>query len=210
MTNHQFYTCFAGTRRIATGPVQAVVAAAKTYLDDGGGETLLIFDDRTGRQVDFDFHGTPAQVLERLEDDPSFASPARKVGRPRLGVTSREVSLLPRHWAWLETQPGGASGSLRKLVERAMKSGKEREEARRARDAAGQFMWNMAGDLPGFEEATRALYRKDTATLRELIAAWPADIRAHTLSLVKLADEAEAAAQAVESARRMAQGDDSA
>jgi hypothetical protein len=31
-------------------------------------------------------------------------------GRPKLGVVAREVTLLPRHWDWLATQPGGAFG----------------------------------------------------------------------------------------------------
>jgi hypothetical protein len=40
-------------------------------------------------------------------------------GRPKLGVVAREVTLLPRHWEWLATQPGGASVALRRLVEAA-------------------------------------------------------------------------------------------
>jgi hypothetical protein len=91
------------------------------------------------------------------------------------------VSLLPRHWEWLDRQPSGCSAALRKLVEAASKS--PEHEARAARDAAGKFMWGMAGDLPGFEEASRALFANDAPRLRELIADWPHDIRDHVLRL---------------------------
>jgi hypothetical protein len=43
----------------------------------------------------------------------------RRPGRPRLGVVAREITLLPGHWEWLARQPGGASGTLRQLVEAA-------------------------------------------------------------------------------------------
>jgi len=42
----------------------------------------------------------------------------------------------------------------------------------------------MAGNLPGFEEATRALYAKDRAKLESLTGKWPRDVRKHMLQLI--------------------------
>jgi uncharacterized protein len=91
--------------------------------------------------------------------------------------------LLPRHWDWLAAQPGGASVALRKLVEDARRANGDRERARAARDAAYYFMSTMAGDLPDFEEASRALFAADRRKFGELIAGWPADIRDHVIRL---------------------------
>ena len=44
-------------------------------------------------------------------------------------------------------------------------------------------MTTMAGDLPNYEEATRALFANDTTRLAALIGAWPADIRKHVLGM---------------------------
>jgi hypothetical protein len=193
MENEPTFTAFAGQRRVATGYIRSVLAAIKREPESG--EQVLIFSDQSGAQHEFDLQGSEAEVLARVDADPAFASnqtPARAgPGRPRLGVVSREVSLLPRHWEWLERQPGGASASLRRLVENAKKSGLHSDRARDARYAAGKFMWGIAGDLPGFEEASRALYAKDQERLEELIAAWPEDIRAHVLQLTREAARLE-------------------
>jgi hypothetical protein len=184
MENQRTYTAFAGTHRLASGPVRAMLREAKAYLDAGGSELLLIFDDQSGGQVEFDFRGTPEEVIARLDDDPVHAPPQpARPGRPKLGVVSREVSLLPRHWEWLDRQPSGCSAALRRLVEAASKTGQAAQRARSARDAAGKFMWGMAGDLPGFEEASRALYAGDQARLIELVSGWPHDIRDHVIRL---------------------------
>lgn len=140
---------------------------------------LLVFDDASGRQVDFDLRGTESQVLAR-------ALPEQRSGpgRPRLGVVSREISLLPRHWEWLEQQPSGASAALRRLVDEARRREQGRQRVRLALDAAARFMSAMAGDLAGFEEATRALYAKDRARLEALTSKWPRDVRRHMLQLI--------------------------
>ncbi|HBO77357.1 MAG TPA: DUF2239 domain-containing protein, partial [Cupriavidus sp.] len=104
-------------------------------------------------------------------------------GRPKLGVVAREVTLLPRHWEWLAGQPGGASVALRKLVEEARRAGSEKDRMRQAHERAYHFMLAIGGDLPGFEEATRALFSNDASRLRELIGGWPADVRDHALHL---------------------------
>lgn len=101
----------------------------------------------------------------------------RARGRPRLGVVAREVTLLPRHWDWLAAQPGGASVTLRRLVETARKSGVAATERRIAQDAAYRVMTTLAGDLPKYEDALRALYAGDRERFEDLISAWPADVR---------------------------------
>jgi hypothetical protein len=105
-------------------------------------------------------------------------------------VVAREVTLLPRHWEWLNTQPGGASVALRKLVDEARRAYGDHDRQRAARDAAYHFMSAMAGNLRNFEEASRALFADDRRKFTALIAAWPADIRDHVVKLA-YADHAE-------------------
>lgn len=176
-------TAFAGHRRLAAGPLAEVALAVKTALeqDNRGPDGVLTFDDTTGRVVDIDTRGSADDVLARLAPDGADTPAPRGRGRPKLGVVAREVTLLPRHWAWLNAQSGGASVALRKLVESAMRD--ERGRTRAMRDAAYHFMASMAGDMPGFEEASRALFADDAPAMLAHMAAWPADIRDHALKL---------------------------
>jgi hypothetical protein len=184
------YTAFAGHRLLASGDLTTVLLRVKDHVDRGESESPLVFEDQTGRELDFDLRGTADEVLARLPSHPAFAAdevpePAsRGPGRPRLGVVSREVSLLPRHWRWLAAQPGSASATLRRLVEEARRRDHGATRARQARDAAGKFMWVVAGDLPDFEEASRALYADELDRLQALTDGWPRDVRAHLLRLV--------------------------
>jgi hypothetical protein len=166
------YSAFAGDRVVASGPLDEMLLRTKAFLDRGGDAAVLIFEDQTGRQVDFDFRGTPEEVVDR-------ASPRPGPGRPRLGVVSREVSLLPEHWEWLETQPNGISAALRRLVDEARRRDPQKERARRAKEAASRFMTAMAGDRPGYEEASRALFAGDAERFASLIRRWPKDVRGH-------------------------------
>jgi uncharacterized protein len=190
MENIRTYTSFCGNRLIVSGDLETMLLRTKECLDSEADVPVLIFDDQTGIQIDFDFRGTPDEILERLATHPGFAScdTATKArpgpGRPKMGVVCREVSLLPRHWDWLDQQSGGVSATLRKLVEDAKKSGRGKELARNARDAAGKFMWVMGGNLPNFEEASRALYANDPERLKSMILDWPEDIRKHLEHLV--------------------------
>jgi hypothetical protein len=173
------YTAFDGETKIAAGDLVSVLPVLKARFDRSPAALVLVFEDRSGRQVDFDLRGSLAQVLERA------APPARSgPGRPKLGVISREVSLLPRHWEWLEEQSGGASAVIRRLVDEARKHEPEEQRIRRAIEAAGRFMTAMAGNFPNYEEATRALYARDPAHLSDLIRKWPRDIRDHVLHLI--------------------------
>ena len=162
----QTYTAFAGFRQVSTGPLENLLPELRSWLDQGANELLLIFDDLTGKQVDFDLRYAPP---------PARTGP----GRPRLGVVSREISLLPRHWEWLEQQPSGASAAIRRLVDEARKRDPGKQQARLAREAAGRFLSAMAGNLPGYEEATRALYAGQAGRFEELIRDWPPDVLAH-------------------------------
>ncbi|MDE2486930.1 MAG: DUF2239 family protein [Alphaproteobacteria bacterium] len=175
------YVAFAGDRRLDAGDLARAATAARRAHADDAHAVLLVFDRDTGRVVDLDLRGTEADVAARYALPPA---PAPRRGRPRLGVVAREVTLLPRHWDWLARQPGGASVALRRLVEAARKADGP-WDAERARIEAGyRFMSAMAGDLPGFEEASRALFAGDRGRLADLIAPWPVDIAREILGFL--------------------------
>ncbi len=50
---------------------------------------------------------------------------------------------------------------------------------RKAQEATYRFMTTMAGNLPGYEEATRALYAGDPDRFNNQMASWPSDIRVY-------------------------------
>ncbi|RZN31535.1 DUF2239 domain-containing protein [Bordetella pertussis] len=193
------YTAFAGHALLAAGPLAEVALAARRAADGDAGAAVFIYEDATGRAIDVDTRGTDAEIVARLplplptpvepEAEPEGQPcPAARRGRPRLGVVAREVTLLPRHWDWLAGQPGGASVALRKLVEQARREHAGADALRRGRDAAYTFMSAAAGNLPGFEEAVRALYAGDAERLAAHMAGWPADVRAYALRLAGAAD----------------------
>jgi hypothetical protein len=174
-------TAFNGPIRLASGPLHNVVLAVKRAAAHNATGPLLIYNDDDARVIDVDLRGSDAETVARLPQ-PEAEEP-RGRGRPKLGVTAREVTLLPRHWNWLATQPGGASVALRKLVEDARRASGGKDRLRHAQEAAYRFMSAMAGDLPGFEEATRALFANDRARFDECIASWPGDVREYTEKL---------------------------
>jgi hypothetical protein len=174
------YSAFAEYRRIATGPLASVLAATKQYLASNDAYPH-IFNEETGKAVDFDLSGTLEEVVARHTPPAPKSGP----GRPKLGVVGREISLLPRHWDWLEEQPNGASAAIRRLVDEARKREPGTQRERRMRDATARLMWALAGDLPHFEEATRALYSDDAGRLEELMSSWPTDVRNHVLERVR-------------------------
>jgi hypothetical protein len=175
MEEQRSYSAFVGQSLIASGPIETMLPQAKAVFDRNASTLFLIFEDHSGRQVDFDLRGSVNEVVARALPPRARSGP----GRPKLGVVSREVSLLPRHWDWLEQQPNGASAALRRLVEQARKHEPGKERARLATEAAGRFMSAMAGNLPGYEEASRALYGANRAQLEDLILDWPQDIRGY-------------------------------
>jgi uncharacterized protein len=183
-------TAFEGYRRIASGALARVAAKTKSVIDRGEKAPVLIFDDSTSELIEMDFRGSVDDVLRRLApaiaDSRSHESPIspagdapRGPGRPRLGVVAREVTLLPRHWEWLNEQSGGASVALRKLVEEAKRANEPKDRIGKSREVTYKFMSAMAGNLPGFEEAARALFAGNRANFEKQTENWPKDIRGH-------------------------------
>jgi hypothetical protein len=189
-----------GDRLLHAGTLLDVAQAVKREVEAGTDASILTFDDTTGRVIDIDIRGEQPEFLAHLSRSatrlgapamgggvsaPAPPAPAqpRGRGRPKLGVVGREVTLLPRHWEWLNAQPGGASVALRRLVDEARRSSAPAQGARLAQERAYRVMSALAGDRPGYEEALRALFAGDRARLEEHIADWPPDIRAYTLRL---------------------------
>ncbi|HEX2735319.1 MAG TPA: DUF2239 family protein [Polyangiaceae bacterium] len=178
------YVAFARARQIALGPLSDVLAALKQRFDRDDTELVLVFEVESGRQVDFDLRGSLEEVLAR-----ALPTAARGPGRPKLGVASREVSLFPKHWEWLETQPAGISGTLRRLVEHAIKHEPAEARAKQARSALSRILSSIAGNRPHYEEASRALFSGDDKKFAELVADWPKDIRQFAIERVRAASD---------------------
>ena len=194
----QHCTAFEGSHCIASGNLAEVAQKVKEIIDQEEHAPVLVFDDVTSEFIEIDFRGTVEDVLKRLEKPMDKGKSAteplngnknaqRGRGRPKLGVVSREVTLLPRHWEWLNSQPGGASVALRKLVEEARRVNSTRDKVRHSQEVAYRFMSAMAGNLPGFEEATRALFAADSERFTSLVCSWPVDIRDYTMKLSQAA-----------------------
>lgn len=156
-----------------------------------------MFEDSTGAVIDLDLRGSTAEIISRLTDrekqdvvngtkphkNGEAASPLQSRGRPKLGVVAREVTLLPRHWEWLAAQRGGASQTLRRLVDEARRVDSGESLVRAAQEASYRFISAMAGDLPGFEGAARALFARDEAGFARWTAEWPEDVRLYAQKL---------------------------
>ncbi|AJP59657.1 hypothetical protein UC34_11865 [Pandoraea vervacti] len=198
------YTVFRDKRRIAAGSLaDAAIAFQQAMLADPNA-SVLIFDNLTGDTRDVDVRGTAADIRVRYPlpaastadmtagtaNDAAHDAdaPPKSRGRPKLGVIAREVTLLPRHWDWLAEQRGGASVALRKLIDEARRANVERDTQRRAQERAYSFMSTMAGDLPHFEEASRALFAHDLDALEARIVEWPEDVRTHLMRLTSTED----------------------
>jgi len=207
------YTAFQGFRRIATGDLPQVAISIK---DTPQGD-VLVFEDVTGRQVDLDMRETPEEIRAKHDQEAAPGKPEssdqegtaplnaagrlryaagseeagepRGRGRPRLGVVAREVTLLPRHWDWLGMQPGGASVALRKLVDEARRNSGDRDRIRAAQETTYRFISAIAGNLPGFEEASRALFAYDRRRFGDLLASWPEDVRDYAIKLAFAAED---------------------
>jgi hypothetical protein len=202
MDERRSCTAFRGTTRIASGALTEVALQAKAVIDADETAPILIFDDATAEPIDLDFRGRPDDVLMRLRPAPEALADTsaqgtgearRGPGRPKLGVVAREVTLLPRHWDWLSRQPGGASVALRKLVEEARRGNGGKDRIRQSQEAAYRFMAAMAGNEAGFEEAVRALFAGKEELFRQLVEAWPPDVRDHARGLAGPAFEDHAA-----------------
>ncbi len=172
---------FSGFQQVAAGDRTQVIHALRKLAATQ--DTLIrVFNDATGERIDLDLR--PEAEATPSPAPAEEATAARPVGRPKLGVVAREVTLLPRHWEWLGSQPGGASVTLRRLIDESRKANEGRVSVRASRENAYRFMSEMAGDFAGFEEASRALFAGDLVKFENLVAPWPEDVR---LQLAKLA-----------------------
>jgi len=202
------YIAFDADRCIATGSLSDIAAAAFAASQSGSAGPLLAFHADTSEPVELDLRGSLTDVLQRVVEHRSETSatsptppasspssgddlptpPARVgPGRPKLGVVAREITLLPRHWQWLAEQPGGASVTLRKLVEEARGAGADRDRRRRAQNSTYRFLTAMLGDHAGYEEATRALFASDASRFAEHSSTWPHDLKTHAMRLADAA-----------------------
>ncbi len=192
------WIAFEHHRLLALGEPDGVIAAVQQRLAAQPEALPLVLDATTSERVELDWRAPAAQLLAQLpaapaaddRDEAPGGDAPRGPGRPKLGVTAREVTLLPRHWDWLARQPGGASVALRKLVQSAMREGGSAQAQRRATEAAYRFMSIVGGDLPQYEEVSRALFAGDLARVAALAADWPADVAAHLRTLLAQIDAA--------------------
>lgn len=192
------YATFLDKKRLGGGPLP--VAKYHALMNPGAlifgpdGKVVdidpagALIRDPDGKIVDLDPTRLPPEIAAALVRDHTgrivdidaaklSGSDSKGPGRPKLGVTPREVTLLPRHWDWLAQRPGGASVALRKLVEAASRDPKAERVA--ARDAAYRFASAMGGDEAGFEEAMRALYAGKRKKFHRQLESWPPDVREH-------------------------------
>lgn len=179
---------FRGHTLLGAGPVPLVAKTLKALMAQGEAPNFLIFDAQTGQQIDIELAASMTHIEQRygVPAESAVAEPQRKTrGRPKLGVVGREVTLLPRHWEWLDRQRGGASAALRRLIDAERKNSAEEDRVRQAQDNTNRFIYAMAGNLEGFEEAVRALYAADKEAFNRNIRSWPTDIRQCTLNFAQ-------------------------
>jgi len=174
------FTAFADNQQITRGDLPQITGIVKSIQLADKTRRILVFSDQTGQQVDIDLRETapiPPPSLEPTTETITSAPKPRGPGRPKLGVVGREITLLPRHWKWLNVQPGGPSVALRKLVEQARRASQDKDKIRLSRNAAFRFMSAVAGNEPGFEEACRALFAGNRQGFTAQTQDWPTDVR---------------------------------
>lgn len=182
------YTAFDQFENIAQGSLENIALDIRKYLKENKQAQVLIFCDLTGKQIDLDLSGTDKESLERLKIYTSVTPQTQTgAGRPRLGVIAREVSLLPTHWEWLMNQDGGASTTLRKLIDEKIKSNsKNADLVKSAQEATYKFLSAVAGNLPNFDEVNRYLYRKDKKKFEEYMHGWHKDVIQYAKTLSEI------------------------
>ena len=206
-TNAPRYVAFQRGKRVAEGSeteMAAQLAAlsispyAYSAHDTGFDPSAqaMVFDVATGERIEL-MPDTAPPVTPPGVPAPPPAGP----GRPKLGVVSREVTLLPHDWEWLNQQPGGASVTLRKLVLNARRMSLGADRARQAKIVCYRFVTAIAGHEAGYEEATRALFTGKPDLFAANTETWPADVRDHARLLANAAFIAHAAAEPAEPAQ---------
>ena len=156
---------------VTRGSLEEIIHKVKAF--DSNIEPM-VFEEKNCRRIDFSWYGDAQTVLANASTDNNQSN---KRGRPKLGVKAKEVTLLPRHWEWLCTQKGGASAALRRLVDEAQKNVSTEDVICIQQQQLDKFMMAFLGDEPGFEEASRALYRNSKVSFEAAIKSWPGDIK---------------------------------
>lgn len=190
------------SKLIAHATLSAVALEVKRVYERDPNAQILVFDTESSHVIDLDLRGNDTEIVARLprveeikaetgssqtNTDANVDQGVRGRGRPKLGVVPREITLLPRHWDWLNQQPGGASVALRKLVEEARRGSEAKQQARAAMDSAYRFMAGIAGSQANYEEASRALFASDRDSFLDKIATWPSDVSQHLIHLAERA-----------------------
>ncbi len=155
---------------LATGSLQDIVTTVKGINND---IEPIVLQQENLKRIDFSWRGDTDSILATISAD---KAPVKKRGRPKLGVTSKEVTLLPRHWEWLSAQRGGASVTLRRLIDDARNNASAEEITLLEQQRLDGFMRLILGDEAGYEEASRALFRNSKASFEEAIREWPAEL----------------------------------
>lgn len=187
------YTVFCEGHVLKAGTLEEVASYLKEQTDARQlfqGQFQVI-DDHLGDAIDLDLSGSKLAVKERYAKPVELANEAkppesRTRGRPKLGVVSKEVTLLPRHWEWLALQPGGASVALRKLIDEARKQRGSEDQMRAMQERTYKAMSHIAAHLPHYEDALRALFALDQAKFLQMIEAWPVDYKNYLIRLAGL------------------------
>jgi len=183
-------TAFDAGRRVASGPLAHVLEDLRHYRILTPAADISVFVDGTGERLPIALDLEPSALLPAAaaaldgQGEQVLAQPApRRPGRPRLGVVAREVTLLPEHWEWLSRQDGGASVTLRNLVDQARQTEAVRDQVRLAHEAAYRYLQAAGSGLPGYEDALRALHAGDAAQFEAQLMGWPEDMREYARSL---------------------------
>ena len=167
------YTAFVGNTRLITDSLLNVALAIKNQQHISN--PILIFEDQTGKQIDVNIIGSESDIQQRYAEPETV----KKVGRPKLGVISREITLQQKHWNWLDMQNSSASAVIRKLIDQELNNSQSESNIMMAKQATDRFMSAMLGNMPNYEEATRALYQGNKEGFLELIQDYPNDLRAY-------------------------------
>lgn len=178
------YTAFQDGRLLACGSYASVLATVRVAKSDPRAAPVVMLEPACRSVVETDGPILEDPVATSPAVDESETAPRR--GRPKLGVAAREVTLLPRHWEWLEKNPAGASAKLREVVEFAMRASREKERRMVAYENLERFMNAVSGDLPGAEEVSRAIYAGRLEELDGLMAGWPADVCRYLVELARM------------------------
>ncbi len=171
------YTAFSGDQHFITDTLLNVALAIKNTTDTHA--NILIFNDQTGQQLDVDLSGSDTDLELRYAEPEAI----KKVGRPKLGVISREITLLQKHWDWLDQQSSNASAVIRKLIDQELNNPLSESNIMLTKQATDCFMSAMLGNTPNYEEATRALYQGNKDQFLQLIEHYPTDLKTYVLTL---------------------------